>query len=272
MKTIVILGGNSGMGKATAAVLAKKKYRIIIHGRDEAKTAAALQELKSKSGNENIEAVTGDLSSVAGMKKVAELVRQKTDSIDTLILSTGVIYPKRIETADGMEMAFATQYLCRFAMTQLLMPLLGKPASARIVMVGAPTMKKAQIYFDDLSLKNNHSMMRSMGQSMLSNHLFVQEFAKRHPGKKIVINILHVGIARTGVSRELNGFMRLMVNVLGKSPDALTNNIIYLAEDDAATFSGYFLKKPGKPEARDLIQYDAAVAEKLWETSMKLIS
>lgn len=269
MKTAIILGGNSGMGKATAKALAKKGYRIIIHGRDEQKTQAALDELKKESGSTNIEAVTGDLSSVAGMKKVAAAIQQKVSAIDVLVLSTGVILPKRVETADGLEGAFAAQYLCRFALVNYLVPQLKQSSSPRIVSVGAPKMKKAEIYFDDLSLKNNHSMIRSMGQAMYSNHLFVQEFAKRHA---IPINILHVGLAKTGVSREMNGFMRGMLNLFSKSPDAMTTNILFLADDPSATFSGYFLPKPGHPEVKEKIAYDAALAEKLWDTSMKLIA
>ena len=47
MKTAVITGGNSGMGKATAKLLAQKGYHVIIHGRDENKTNNALNEIKS---------------------------------------------------------------------------------------------------------------------------------------------------------------------------------------------------------------------------------
>ena len=47
MKTAVITGGNSGIGKAVATALAKKQYRIIIHGRDPEKTRLAAEEIKN---------------------------------------------------------------------------------------------------------------------------------------------------------------------------------------------------------------------------------
>src|SRR5690348_14034596 len=132
MKTAVIMGGNSGIGKATAKALAKKGYRVIIHGRDAEKTKTALEEIKTASGNNNVEAVVGDFNTVAGMKKTAAEIQSKTDVIDILVLSTGVIYSKRIETPDGLEGAFVGQYLGRFAMTQLLLPQLKKSSFARI--------------------------------------------------------------------------------------------------------------------------------------------
>lgn len=270
--TVVILGGNSGIGKASAIILAKKGYRIIIHGRDAQKTNAALEEIKASSENKNIEAIIGDLSSIAGMKKIASEISAKTDAIDILILSAGIILTKRIETQDGLEGAFATQYLSKFAIVNELLPQLKKAPLARIVLVGAPTMKKAKIHFDDLSLKNNFSMMTSMGQCMLANHMFVQEFAKRHANEKIFMNIHHVGIAKTGVVREVNWFFKFLVNVFGTTAEKACANTIFLADNDAVNYSGYFLPKPGKLEKKNLIQFDSEITSRLWEESMKLIS
>jgi len=272
MKTVFIAGGNSGIGKATAIELAKKGYKIIIHGRDPKKTAEALTEIKSKSGNQNVDSITADLSTVSEMKRLAAEVQKRTDVIHILVLSTGVILAKRKETKDGLDAAFAAQYLCRFALVNLLMPQLKNAPLARIVMVGAPTMKKAQIHFDDLSLKNNFTMMRSMGQAMLANHMFVQEFAKRNPDNKITINMHHVGLAKTGVTRESGFFLKALVNVFGTTADKACFNTVYLAENEKANYSGYFLPKPGKPESRQLIQFDPLVTEKLWQRSLELIA
>jgi NAD(P)-dependent dehydrogenase (short-subunit alcohol dehydrogenase family) len=204
------------------------------------------------------------------MKELADAIKQKTGSIEVLVLSAGVILPKQVITADGLEAGFAIQYLSRFALTQLLMTEL-KNGRARIVQVGAPLMKNAKIFFDDLALKNNFSMMKALAQEMFANHLLVQEFAKRHPGNEVVMNIAHVGIAKTGIMRESNFFLRGLVNLFGKSPEAAAKNFVYLATNESADFSGYFLPKPGKPDAKEKIQHDPAVAEQLWNTSLELI-
>jgi retinol dehydrogenase-14 len=270
MKTAVITGGNSGVGKAVATSLATKGYRIIIHGRDAQKTKDAAEEIKTKSGNNNVEYIALDISTIKGMKELAEAIKQKTNSIDTLVLSTGVILPKQIITADGLEAGFAIQYLSRFTVTQLLMQEL-KNGHARIVMMGAPLLKNATIFFDDIALKNNFTMMKALAQEMLANHLFVQEFAKRNPGNDVVMNIAHVGITKTGIMRHSNFFLRGLVNLFGQSPEAAAKNFVYLATDEAANFSGYFLTKPGKPSVKEKIQQDPVVAEKLWNKSLELI-
>ncbi len=272
MKTAVITGGNSGMGKATAKLLAQKGYHVIIHGRDENKTNNALNEIKSFSGNQSIEAVHGDISSVAGMKKVISAIKYKTEVVDVLVLSTGVILPNRVVTEDGMEMHFAVQYLCRFAIVQGLMPLLKKSEFARIVHVGAPVSVSAKIYFDDLSLKNNYGMFRAMGQSMLANYLFVQEFTKRNAKEKIVMNMMHVGISKTEAARAHNFLIRLLLKIGGKNPMVSAKNVIYLADNEESNFSGYCLNKPGKPQNKIHIKLDTIIADKLWNKSIELIA
>lgn len=272
MKTAVITGGNSGIGRATAKQLAKKGYRVIIHGRDPRKTAEALNEIRSHSGSLKVETVIGDIASIAGIKKVAADIQALTDTIDVLVLSTGVIFSKSVLTEDGLDTPFVTQYLSRFGITQLLLPQLNNANHARIVQVGAPTMKKAKIFFDDLSLKNNFTMLTSMGQCMLSTHLFVQEFARRNPDNKITMNVFHVGIAKTGVARDTNWLFRTFVNTIGTSPDKSCANGVFLADNSEANYSGYFLPSPGKPEKKEKICFDTKTAERLWETSKKLLN
>jgi NAD(P)-dependent dehydrogenase (short-subunit alcohol dehydrogenase family) len=270
MKTAVITGGNSGIGKAVALDLAKKGYRVIIHGKDEAKAKAAMEEIKEKSGNAAVEYIVADVSVISGMKDLAEAIKRKTDKIDALVLSTGIILTRYELTADDLEKGFAVQYLSRFALTQFLLKEL-KNGNAKIVLVGATKIRNAKVYLDNLALKNNFTMIRAMAQEMFCNHLFVQEFAKRHPASELVINMGHVGVAKTGITRHLNFFLRLLIEITGTSPEKSAANFTYLASADEVNFSGYFFKKPGNTSVKEKIQYDPILAEGLWNKSMELI-
>lgn len=267
MKTAVITGGNSGIGKAVAVDLAKQGFRVIIHGRDEAKTKQAVDEIKAESGSKEVESVTADVSSVAGMKKLADAIKAKTNSIEVLVLSTGVILKDRKETVDGLEEGFAIQYLSRFAMVQLLEEEL-KRGKARIVSTGAPTLKDAQIYFDDIAVKNDFKMMKAMGQEMLAIHLLAQEFAKRHPEKEMTMNVSFAGVVRTGIAREA-GFMWKMIVAFGKSAGKAAKVSTWLATDPAANTSGYFYER--KPAKAKKIEFDPKVSERLWNVSLDMI-
>lgn len=270
MKTALITGGNGGIGKEVAVALARNNYRIIIHGREPEKTLKAAAEIITRSGNNNVEYVVADISSVKGMKDLATAVKAKTDTIDSLTLSTGVIFPKLVTTPDGLESMFAIQYLSRFATVQLLLPELQK-GNAKIAMVGASLIRGAKIFFDDVSLKNNFTMVRGMAQCMLANHLFVQEFAKRYNNSGMVMNIGHVGIAKTGIVRNSNVLFKMAVAMVGKPAETMAGNFIYMASSPDVSFSGYFLPKPNNTQKKVRLELNANDAARLWDMSLKLI-
>lgn len=271
MKTAVITGGNSGIGKAAALQFAQKGYRVIIHGRDASKTKLAAQEIQALSGNKQVEYIVADVSLLKGMKQLADEIKQKTNSIHSLVLSTGVILPNHIITADGLEAGFAIQYLSRFAVTQLLAKELNA-GNAKIVQVGASVLPGAKIFFDDIALKNNFSMVKAMAQEMFANHLFIQEFAKRHSANNVIMNMGEVGVAKTEITRNLNFFFRLGLSLFGKTPEKAAKNFVFLSSDDSVDFSGYFIKSNGNINKKVKIQHDAATAGQLWNKSMELIA
>jgi retinol dehydrogenase-12 len=270
MKTAVITGGNSGIGKAVATALAKMDYRVIIHGKDVDKTKQAAHDITNETGNTHVEYITEDVSTIAGMKKLADAVKQKTSSIETLVLSTGVILPKQIITDDGLEAGFAIQYLSRFAVAQLLMPELEK-GQAKIVVVVAPVIPGAQIYFDDIALKKNFTMFKALKQEMFANHLFVQEFAKRHSDRNVVINAANVGFSKTGILRHVHPLIRKIYSWFASSPEKSAKNFVFLASDESVHFSGLYLNRPGKPHIHKKLAYDDEIAKRLWEISSRLI-
>jgi len=270
MKTAVITGGNSGIGKEVAIALARNNYRVIIHGRDAEKTKQAAAEIVTASGNNNLDYIVADISVISGMKKLVAEIKGRTDTVDSLVLSTGVIFPDRRETTDGLESMFTIQYLSRFAVTQLLLPELQK-GKAKIIHVGASKIKNAQIFFDDLPLKNNFSMFKAMGQCMSANYFFVEEFTRRYADSGMVMNIGHVGLAKTGIARDSNFLLKFAVSVMGKTPKAAAAKFTYLASDPAVNFSGYSFTKAANTSYKEKVNYDAAAASRLWEKSLELI-
>lgn len=270
MKTALITGGNSGMGKAAALALAAKGYRVIIHGRDESKTQEAAEEIKKATGNNQVDHIAADISLLGGMKALANAVKQKTSSLESLVLSTGTILSERIITSDGLEKGFVVQYLSRFAVTQLLLPELIK-GKAKIAMVGATVIPGARIHFDDITLKSNFSMVKAMAQEMFANHLFVQEFAKRHPENEVVMNMANVGVAKTGITRNMNFFVRLGVSIIGRPPENAARNTVFLSSDGSVNYSGYYLRNPDRNDKKQKINFDPDTAERLWEESMIMI-
>ena len=269
-KTIVITGGTGGIGYAVARVLAKQGNDIIFQGRDADKGKKIASELSNMNGS-TARFITADVSSVEGIKDLAAGIKQLTNKIDIFIQATGVLYSERTETKDGFYGSFPVNYLCKFMLDDLLLDEL-KLGQGKIIIIGGPLRKGALLNFNDLQMKTNYTLFGSIGQNQLAVHMHAQEFSKRNGGS-IPINVVNAGMVKTGIDRNVKGFMKLVFIILGpvlaNSIEKAIVNVIALADTDDKD-SGYFYPKVGQPAIKEKINLDPAVASTLWDESLKI--
>lgn len=134
-KVCMVTGATSGIGKATAMGLAKMGATVIILGRSQERGATALTEIKTESGNPNIELMLANLASQADIRQLVETFKQNHDQLHVLVNNAGIYLSQRTVTAAGIEMQFAVNYLAPFLLTNLLLDALKASAPARIVNV-----------------------------------------------------------------------------------------------------------------------------------------
>src|SRR6185369_12947370 len=84
-QTILITGATDGLGKATALALAKLGARVLIHGRDEGRLAAAKAEIAAASGNDKIETYRANFASLAEVRHLAYAILADHERLDMLI-------------------------------------------------------------------------------------------------------------------------------------------------------------------------------------------
>ena len=68
MKTILVTGATNGIGLEACVTFAREGHRVVMVGRDEAKTRKALDEVKRRSGSSNVESLLCDFSSQASVR------------------------------------------------------------------------------------------------------------------------------------------------------------------------------------------------------------
>ncbi|MBT3300970.1 MAG: SDR family NAD(P)-dependent oxidoreductase [Bacteroidetes bacterium] len=102
-KRILITGSTSGIGRASAKELAKMGANIVLVSRNEEKLKTQVEELKKATNNESIDYIQGDLSSLADIRKVAEIYRNRYTELDVLLNNAGLIVPDHRTTTDGYE-------------------------------------------------------------------------------------------------------------------------------------------------------------------------
>ncbi|HLM05432.1 MAG TPA: oxidoreductase [Blastococcus sp.] len=134
-RTAVVTGANGGLGLVTAHELAAKGAHVVLAARDQAKAAAAEQQIRTRSPQASTEIVPLDLGSLDSVATAAEAINGKHDTIDLLVNNAGLMAMPERRTADGFEMQLGVDHLGHFALTAHLLPALLRADRARVVTV-----------------------------------------------------------------------------------------------------------------------------------------
>lgn len=110
-KVYMVTGATSGIGRATARVLAHKGATVIVVGRNLEKGAATVNQIKQQTSNPGVEFMLADLSAQAQIRQLAQQFESRYRGLDVLVNNAGAVFMKRQETVDGIEMTFALNHL-----------------------------------------------------------------------------------------------------------------------------------------------------------------
>jgi NAD(P)-dependent dehydrogenase (short-subunit alcohol dehydrogenase family) len=274
-KTIVITGATSGIGQVAAEKLAVMGGRIVLVARDKERAEAALTRLREV-GPELAHAVHfADLSLMAETRRVAAEIAAAEPRIDVLINNAGAIFGKRLETAEGLERAFALNHMSYFLMTAGLRDRLVATPNSRIVNVASGAHRSGHIDFGDLQRAKNYKPYPVYGTTKLCNVLFTRELARRLVGTEVTANCLHPGFVATRFGDQSGPLYAIGVRIakLGAiSQEKGAQTTIYLASSpDVAGVSGKYFDKcaPATPSRE---AQDDAIAKRLWGESEKFAS
>jgi NAD(P)-dependent dehydrogenase (short-subunit alcohol dehydrogenase family) len=272
-KVVLVTGATGGIGKVAALELAKLGPELVIVGRDPKRTADAVTEIQSKSGNTNVSALLGDLSLQADVRRVAAEFKAKHERLHVLLNNAGALFHDRQVTAEGFEMTLALNHLAYFTLTQELLPLLKAGAPSRIVNVASDAHLGMKLDFDDLQSARGYTRWKSYGRSKLCNILFTRELAKRLEGSGVTSNCMHPGVVATGFGSG-TGFVAQLIKLSQAfmiTPEQGADTAVYLCsspEVEGQSGSYFYKRKPRRSSANAQNMADAA---RLWTETEKLL-
>ena len=272
-KNVVITGATSGIGLEAAVALARDGASVVLVGRNPGKTAAAVAEVRKRSGSASVESLLCDFSSQESIRKLAGDLRAR-ERIDVLVNNAGGVYPRRTLTGDRIESTFAVNHLGYFLLTNLLTDLLVKSAPARVVNVASAAHYRGTLDFDDLGFERGYQLVKAYSRSKLANVLFTRELARRLSGKGVIVNALHPGTVATGIWNAAPLWVQPVLAIAKMfmvSPEEGARRIVYLASSPevAQTTGAYFEKDQARKPAR--LAQDDALAARLWSESARLV-
>jgi NAD(P)-dependent dehydrogenase (short-subunit alcohol dehydrogenase family) len=259
MKTIAITGATSGIGLASARMLAAQGHTIVLGARDAARGAAVVDELRAAGGRADLLQV--DMASFASIRAAAAELALRPEPIDVLLNNAGVVESKRSTSVDGFETTWAVNVLGPFLLTQVLVPTLERASAPHVVNVGSTAYRIGRIPWDDLQReKGRFAGFPAYAQSKLALLMLTREFAKRYPG--IVANVVHPGGIATRIWRNAPAIVRAPLMRFLPGPEVGAAPVVRLAASDETATGRYynrFEEQAIVPRALD----DAACA-RLW--------
>ena len=276
MKTILITGATSGIGYEASLILAKEGHRVVMVGRDRAKTERCVTEVQAKSGNQRVSFLLGDVASQKSVRQLAADYRAQFDRLDVLVNNAGTVFNERSVTVDGIESTFATNHLGYFLVTTLLLDLLVKSAPARIVVVSSSGHYRGTMDLGDLGFeKGGYGFMSAYTRSKLANVLMTRALVKRLEGKGVTVNALHPGAVATSIWQRAPGWAQPLLSVVKPlfmiSPEEGARTITYLATSpEVEGKTGLYFEK-NKQRTPAKLARDEALAEQLWARSEELV-
>jgi NAD(P)-dependent dehydrogenase (short-subunit alcohol dehydrogenase family) len=236
MARVFITGSSDGLGLMAGRLLVEQGHEVVLHARNEARakdTRAALPQARA--------VLTGDLSSLAAMRDVAEQANG-WGRFDAVIHNVGLGYrePRRIETADGLSQLWAVNVLAPYVLTALLR----KPG--RLVYLSSGMHTGGDPSLDDLQWdRRRWNGSQAYSDTKLHDVLLAFGVARRWPG--VLSNAVHPGWVPTRMGGS-------------GAPDDLdqgyqTQGWLAVSEDPAARVTGrYFYHQRPKdvtPAARN---------------------
>jgi retinol dehydrogenase-12 len=159
-----------------------------------------------------------DLADLKSVRQFADKMNKKLDKLDVLINNAGVMQCPYWRTKDNFELQFGTNHLAHFLLSHLLLDLLEKNKSSRIINVSSIAHVFGQINWDDINceFEKDYSPLARYNQSKLANVLFAYEASQRF--KNIISVSLHPGLVRTDIMRhaELGGSATISLGFISK--------------------------------------------------------
>jgi len=282
-KTIIVTGGNSGLGYESVKAFALKGASVVLACRNLEKGEKAKEEILKEKPSGEILVRQLDLASLASVEVFANQFLEEHKRLDVLLNNAGIMATPNFKTVDGFEAQLGTNHLGHFALTGHLLPRLKATPNSRVVNVSSLAHKAGKMDFNDLMFEKGRKFtpMRAYGQSKLANLLFTYELQRffetnsidcialaAHPGgsNTRLANHFETGWFMTQVSKIARGAMQpASVGALAQiraSVDPGVKGGEYYGPKGIGELFGYPVLVKSNAASRNVKD-----AKKLWEVS-----
>ena len=268
-RVALVTGANTGIGLVTARELAARGAQVFIACRSVDKGRLAVDEIRTLTGSDKVELLALDLSDFASVRQCAAAFLARDLPLHLLINNAGLAGAKGV-TKSGFELAFGTNHLGHFLLTQLLLDRIKASAPARIVTVSsrAHTRVSGMAWETLSSPTQSKTGIPEYGVSKLANLLFSAELARHLTGTGVTTYSLHPGVVASEVWRALPRPLQWLAKLGMISVEAGAATTLYCATDPGlARDTGLYYDKC-RVKTPSAAGQDGETAAELWRKSV----
>jgi NAD(P)-dependent dehydrogenase (short-subunit alcohol dehydrogenase family) len=273
-RVAIVTGATDGIGLYTARGLARRGMRVVLVGRDPARAERARRFVAERSGSDRIETALADFASLAGVRRLSEMLLARHRRIDVLVNNAGLISPRFQLSADGYELTIAVNHLAPFLLTNLLLDRLRQSAPARIVTVASQAHQGAPLNIAQWTRPPDWTPLSAYGRSKLCNVLFTRTLARRLDAKEVTAACLHPGVVATAIGNRAGGLAgfgwRLAKPFLTRPEKGAATSLFLATVADPTPFHGAYVIGERIVEP-DGAARDDRLGEELWRESARLV-
>jgi NAD(P)-dependent dehydrogenase (short-subunit alcohol dehydrogenase family) len=273
MKTCLITGANSGIGRSAAKQIAQKGYRVLLVCRSLEKGLAAKEALVAETQNEEIKLYQADLSLMRNVRALSAKVIQDWGALDVLINNAADFDLSRKEPAfssEGWEVQFAANTLAPFLLTNLLLPAMQTQADARVIDIsskGLTLYPNMQLNLEELVSPKKYSPSKTYYQTklaLLMNSLYLR---RQLEGTSVLVFAVRVTNVKVDISRydNISPILKGLYKIKSRfslSPDDMASAYTALSTEEKR--SGFYYDENLNEVQCNKSVYDVGMQEKLW--------
>jgi NAD(P)-dependent dehydrogenase (short-subunit alcohol dehydrogenase family) len=232
-KTVLVTGGTSGIGRATAEAFGAAGAEVIVTGRDETRGAEVVAGIEAAGGSGRfVQADLGNPADVAGLAAAS-------GDVDILVNNAGVFTfaPSHETSSEELRRMFEVNVFAPFVLTAAIAPAMAARGHGAIVNVS--TMVAA------FGLPG----MSAYGSSKAALELLTKSWAAEYGPQGVRVNAVAPGPTRTPGTEPMGDALDALATTLplGRPAEVaeIASAIVFLASDAAAYISGAIVPVDG---------------------------
>lgn len=248
-KHVLVTGPTSGIGREIAIDLGSRGAQLTLACRDDAKGRELAQTIAAAASAGHAEVLHVDVSSQESIRAFARECRGRRPPIDVLVNNAGTIQGERRESADGIELTFATNVLGYHLVASELLDHLSSDGTARIVVVASAFA--GDLDFSDLEFtRRPYDGLSAYRQSKACDRMWSWALARRLRARGISVNAMTPGwVPDTELSRNLSAEVRQARSRPGRTVQQGADTAVWLASapELAGTTGRFFADRRDVP-------------------------